>query len=103
MMYNSARQRAKRDGVPCTITAKDIVIPKVCPVFGIELKAGDRHSHENSPSLDRIIPALGYVPGNVRVISHLANMLKSKATLEQLRALIRYLEMPLDIQLLEAS
>lgn len=92
VMYNSVRQRAKRDGVPCTITSKDIVIPKTCPVFGLELRAGDRHSHENSPSLDRIIPEKGYIPGNISVISHLANMLKSKATSAQLRALADYID-----------
>jgi hypothetical protein len=92
VMYNSARQRAKRDNVPCTITAHDIIIPKFCPVFGLELRAGDRYSHENSPSLDRIIPERGYVQGNIRVISHLANMLKSKATSAQLRALADYID-----------
>lgn len=36
------------------------------------------------PSIDKIIPNLGYVPGNVKVISFMANHMKSHATKEQL-------------------
>jgi hypothetical protein len=42
-----------------------------------------------SPSLDRIIPERGYVPGNVRVVSDRANRLKGKRSLEELRRLAR--------------
>jgi hypothetical protein len=38
----------------------------------------------NSPSLDRIVPEVGYIDGNVRVISDRANRLKSNRTLVQL-------------------
>ena len=30
-----------------------------------------------APSLDRIIPELGYVPGNVRVVCHIVNVARS--------------------------
>lgn len=46
----------------------------------------------NSPSLDRMIPALGYVASNVRVISYRANAIKRDATLDELRALVAYVE-----------
>ena len=39
-----------------------------------------------SPSLDRIDPNKGYVKGNVQVISRLANIMKSNASPEELRA-----------------
>jgi len=35
--------------------------------------------------LDRLNPKLGYVPGNVTVISYLANMIKYNATPKQLQ------------------
>lgn len=39
-----------------------------------------RERRKNAPSLDRIRPALGYVPGNVRVISYKANRLRNNGT-----------------------
>jgi hypothetical protein len=34
----------------------------------------------DSPTLDRVIPVLGYVPGNVIIISWLANTIKKDIT-----------------------
>ena len=42
----------------------------------------------SSPSLDRIIPSLGYVKGNIRVISFRANTLKNNATLSELELIL---------------
>lgn len=80
----SARSRAKKIKVPCLITIEDIVIPDICPLLNIPLrkKNGDGH-HQNSPSVDRIIPEKGYVKGNIQVISVRANQIKNSATLEE--------------------
>jgi hypothetical protein len=91
-MLQSARRRAKQVGVPFSITTADIKIPETCPVFGQELKKGSRESHEWAPSLDRKKPELGYVPGNVQVLSNKANRLKSNATLHELQQLVAFLE-----------
>jgi hypothetical protein len=93
--YLSAKLRAERMGVPFTITESDIVVPDICPVFGLPIRIGSKPGaahggSSNSPSLDRKIPALGYVPGNVCVISLRANALKNSATLEELEAIVRY-------------
>lgn len=80
-----ARARAKKLGLPCTITEADVQIPSHCPVLGIELIRGG-WPPDNSPSIDRIVPELGYVPGNVLVVSFRANHLKSDATADELRA-----------------
>ena len=78
-MVSHARQRAKALGLPCTITEDDFEIPKRCPVLDIEMYVAHGHSggKDHSPSLDRKDNDLGYVPGNVWVISALANKLKA--------------------------
>ena len=71
-----------------TITEDDFEIPEVCPVFGFELRFGGGLSDKwCSPSLDRIDNTKGYVPGNVVVVSTMANICKGPATPEQLRSL----------------
>jgi hypothetical protein len=73
----------------------DITIPDVCPLLGIpiSLETGDKRSPHN-PSLDRIDPdpSIGYVRGNVQVISARANWLKADATLQELKTLVENLE-----------
>jgi hypothetical protein len=88
-----AKQRAKQNGLPFDLTVADIVIPTHCPALGIPLiqRVGKGHT-ANSPSLDRVDPAKGYVRGNVVVISMLANRIKSDATHEQILAVGRWLE-----------
>jgi len=39
---------------------------------------------DSNSSIDRIVPELGYIKGNVQVISRLANQTKNSATKEQL-------------------
>jgi len=88
-MLDNARQRARKAGVPCNISLTDLVIPSHCPALGIPLrpKPGKRGGGDNSPSLDRIRPELGYVPGNVIVVSRRANRIKNDATIEELEAI----------------
>lgn len=90
-MLSNARQRAKRLGLPCTITAADIQIPATCPVLGIPLahQKGAKQS-ENSPTVDRIIPSKGYVPGNVIVVSLKANRIKNNASVDELVAVAEF-------------
>jgi hypothetical protein len=83
-LWKGARIRADNKGVPFTITIDDIVIPDVCPVLGVKLEHGVGCVCDNSPTLDRIIPELGYVVGNIQVISHKANTIKNYATYEDM-------------------
>lgn len=85
-MYQRAKRRAKVKGLDFTIDVKDIIIPKICPILGIDLesKQGISGGQKRSPALDRIDPNKGYIKGNVRVISHLANMMKSHATKQEM-------------------
>ena len=54
-----------------------------CPVLSIEFKKGEGMQIDASPSIDRIIPELGYVKGNVQIICMLANRIKNNATPDQ--------------------
>ena len=85
-----AKQRAKVLGIPFSITESDIVCVRKCPVLGIKLEYGLNKSGNTSPSLDRIIPDLGYVPGNVAVMSLRANRLKYNATYTEIYRLHKW-------------
>lgn len=91
-----ARNRARRLDVPFNLTADDVVIPDLCPVLGIKIICsigGPRRKGflPESPSIDRIVPELGYVKGNVSVISMRANRLKNDATLEEIESIAAYI------------
>ena len=83
-LLNAARYRAGQQDVPFDLTLKDIIVPELCHVFGVPLVRGIGKVWDYSPTLDKIVPALGYVVGNIVVVSHLANRIKSDATPEQL-------------------
>ena len=91
MLYD-AKKRAKRKGLPFALVPEDIVIPKVCPVLGIELVFGTGKLHDASPTIDRIIPEKGYVKGNIAVMSHKANRIKCHSTLSELKRLVAWME-----------
>lgn len=90
VMLYQARSRAKQKGLMCTLVLADIpAMPEFCPVFPwIKL---ERHIgtglHDNSPSLDRINNALGYTPGNVRIVSDRANRCKRDMSWKEIQAL----------------
>jgi len=87
-LWSSAKARCKTTGVVFTIKWSDIVIPETCPYLGVPFAPYGRRSGF-SMSLDRILPELGYVKGNIQVISDLANRMKSNATPEQLNIFAR--------------
>ena len=73
-----------RVGLPFNIELSDIHIPEYCPVLNIKIEVAVNGAEDYSPSLDKIVPNLGYTKGNIQVISNLANLMKSSASLEQL-------------------
>lgn len=94
-ILGNIRTRAKKAGIPCTITVEDIRPPEFCPVLGIRLQRGNGRESgplPNSPAVDRIVPELGYVPGNVLVVSHLANCIKQNAQPDQIRRVADFYE-----------
>ena len=83
------RSNAKIRGIECTITREDISIPEFCPVFSVKLDKV-RSGSPYAPSLDRKDNTLGYIPGNVFVISNRANTNKADMTEEDIRRMLNY-------------
>jgi hypothetical protein len=97
-LWRKARDRAiqhtDKSDVPLeawfNIKPQDILIPEICPVLGIPMTSGPKLLPSSS-SLDRIDSKKGYIKGNIQVISHRANTLKSNATLKELELVIAHL------------
>lgn len=90
MMLRSARSRATKRNLPFNLTVDDFTIPERCPALGVEITlSGDPDS---APSLDRVVPAMGYVKGNVIVLSTRANRIKNDASAHELRAIADFLQ-----------
>lgn len=84
--FANMKARAKREGIEWSINENDVEWPLVCPILGVPLdySLGRGGIYFDSPSIDKIDPEKGYIPGNVRIISSLANTMKSNASPEML-------------------
>lgn len=96
VLVHNIRTRCKKENVPVDIdeTYLKEIWTGVCPVFGSEIKYGfgsgkraknrSLDKRKQVASLDRIIPELGYIKGNVIFMSDLANMMKQNASRAEL-------------------
>ena len=95
---HGAKKRAKLKNLSFNLTADYIksITPSdmICPALGIQMKVGQtiKEAKIISPSLDRLIPELGYVKGNVVVVSNRANTIKRDATPEELMKIAKFYE-----------
>ena len=98
-IYSSRKKHAKKNGIPFSITQNDLKklyenIPDRCPVLGEPFErsivGGSNRKRTYSPSLDRIEPSKGYVPGNLLIISDLANRIKQDATVDQIEKVFKF-------------
>ena len=88
-LFYGARARAKAKGLPFTLT-KEWVAERIergiCELsgvpFNIEAKRGVQGPY--SPSIDKIVPELGYTPENSRMVLYGINALKSNGTNEDM-------------------
>lgn len=91
-----ARARAKKKGLAFTITAIDVPLPAACPCCSQKMMprtgAAKQGPTPQSPSIDRLDSAYGYVPGNVAVICWRCNELKRNATPDELRKILMWIE-----------
>lgn len=98
VMLKNAKARAKKNAVPFSLGINDIHPPKTCPLLGIPLCYFNENAERNSPTLDRIDPERGYVPGNVWVVSFEANRAKNNLSVEQLEMLAKNLRAKIESQ-----
>ena len=89
-IIRNSKYCAKRRNIEFSIKYTDFELPEVCPILGIKLEYGAGHDG-NAPqhaTLDRIDNTKGYVPGNVMIVSRLANAMKNEASFNQLQTFI---------------
>lgn len=90
VLWRNARRRAINKGLVFEITEDDIIIPDVCPVFGIPIEVSAVGRTDGSPSLDRIRPERGYTKDNIVIVSWRANNIKKNASLWELEKLVEF-------------
>ena len=93
-----AKVRAKACGVPYDLTPEylESIWTGSCPVLGIALQWSTDRLSEDAAELDRLVPELGYVIGNVSFISRKMNRLKNNASLEELLLLCAWLTIKME-------
>lgn len=84
--FNHAQNRALRNNIPISVDKEHLlsIFPEdgLCPVFRIPLKWGG--NKDDSPSLDKVIPKLGYVEGNLIWVSNRVNKIKNDASWQEI-------------------
>ena len=98
--FRLKKANSTRQGLDFTIEFGDLVFPTHCPILGIELDYFTEQGwEENSPSFDRVNPALGYIKGNVAIISMRANRIKNNGTAEEHRRIAEFMDQIIQQQL----
>lgn len=94
LRLSKKKSEAVRRGIEFAITWEDVDWPTHCPIFGTELNYFSDSSCDRllAPSIDRIDPKKGYVPGNVAVISYRANRIKNDGSAEDHRKIAEYID-----------
>lgn len=85
-MIRNSKFMSKRRGIYFNLKYTDFELSEYCPILNVKLTF-NKESSGNDPyhaTLDRIDNNKGYIPGNVIVMSRLANSMKNSANFEQL-------------------
>ena len=95
-LLNGSTAGVGRRNISYSLTKSDksilcSLIPKLCPVFGIEIVINNKKRADNSLSIDRIDNSKGYELGNLIFVSWKANRLKSSSTIEDLKNIVAYI------------
>lgn len=95
IFLRAAKRRAKNKNLPFDLDIDHLlsIATDECPIFKTEFSWGinGKGLQPTSPSMDRVIPHLGYVKGNIAFISALANTIKQNVTEKELYAVADWL------------
>ena len=87
---NNAKHRAIRENVPFSLVLQDLIdiATDECPILHTPFVwgasgLGKGKMRPDSPTLDRILPELGYIKGNVAFLSYRANRIKDNGTMQE--------------------
>lgn len=99
ILVGMARRRAEKAGLPFDPILLEILTnnpPSVCQCCGVTLDytvgRGKANFTSRSPSIDRFEGSEGYTIANSRIVCTRCNSLKNDATIEELRAVVAYME-----------
>lgn len=89
-IIRNSKFMAKRRNIYFNLKYTDFELPEVCPILGLKLEygAGVNGNAPQHATLDRIDNSKGYIPGNVMIISRLANAMKNASSFENLQNFI---------------
>lgn len=92
-LLKAARKRSRDANVPHTINVTDFIITENCPICNIKMERSKNSGGTAiSPTLDRVIPKLGYVKGNVAIICKYCNSTKGAGSAEHHRKIADYID-----------
>jgi len=89
-----ARSRAAQFKVPFDLTPEylESIWTGECPVLKCKIEWETDRKNELAAELDRHVPHLGYVKGNVTFLSRKANRLKNNSSVEELTNLLEWMK-----------
>lgn len=92
--FRRLRLRAKQHNIPFSLTEEYLTSlwTGVCAIFGtnLEYPYSTKSQDPNKATIDKIVPELGYVVGNVHWVSNKANIIKSFGTEEEHQLIVDY-------------
>jgi len=85
---------ARREKLPFDLTREYLksIWTGECAISGVSIALHGCRNTDNHSELDRIIPGLGYVKGNVVWLSRRFNRIKGGASLEELEQVVSFLK-----------
>jgi len=101
-LFHSAKQRAKKNRLPFTIT-KQMVYDRLVALNGIAevipdsfdfTALGDGRQNPYAPSIDQKIPGQGYTPENFQIVVFWYNRVKGSSTDEEALTILQNANIP---------